>query len=51
MVTRSTMTQTRLNHVAICHVHRDILMEIFSQDRAEEFVRANDAICSVFGKF
>ena len=48
---RPTMTQTRLNHVAICHVHRDILMEISSQDIAEDFVRANDVRCSVFGKF
>ena len=39
---RSAITQTRLNHVAICHVHRDIMMEISSQDVAEEFVRAND---------
>ena len=44
---RSTMTQTRLNHMAICHVHRDILMEISSQD----IERANDVRCSVFGKF
>ena len=48
---RSTMTQTRLNHVAICHVHRDMLSEISGQEIAEEFVRANDARCRVFGKF
>ena len=48
---RSTMTQTRLNHVAICHGHRDMLSEISGQEIAEEFVRANDARCRVFGKF
>ena len=48
---RSTMTQTRIDHVAICHVHRDIMKEMSSQDIAEEFVRANDVRCSVFGKF
>ena len=47
---RSTMTQTRLNHVAVCHVHRDILMELCCQDIAREFVRGSDARCRVFGK-
>ena len=48
---RSTMTQTRLNHVAVCHVYRDILMKLCCQDIAREFVRGSDARCRVFGKF
>ena len=48
---RSTMAQTRLNYVAVCHVHRDILMELCCQDIAREFVRGSDARCRVFGKF
>ena len=41
------MTQTRLNHVGVCHVHRDIEMEISSPDIDEEFVRANDVLYGV----
>jgi len=45
------MTQVRLNHVVICHVHRDILSKQSCQDIAKKFVRTkNDASCRVFVK-
>ena len=47
---RSTMTQIRLIHLVISHVHRDILSELSCQDIAKEFVRSNDARCRVFVK-
>jgi len=28
----STMNQTHLYHVVICHIHRDVLSELSSQD-------------------
>jgi len=51
VVHTSTMTQVRLNHVVICHVHRDILSKQSCQDIAKKFVRTkNDASCRVFVK-
>ena len=40
---RSTMTQQRLNHVMVCHVHRTRLAECSPRDIAAEFVdRSSD---------
>ena len=47
---RSTMTQVRLNHVVVCHVHQDILSELSCQKIAKEFVMSNDVRCRVFGR-
>ena len=47
---RPTMTQVRLNHVVVCHVHRDILDELSFQKIAKEFVMSNDAWRRVFGR-
>ncbi|XP_041372600.1 uncharacterized protein LOC121385875 [Gigantopelta aegis] len=49
---RSTMTQKRLNHVMVCHVHRDRLGAVDYQQIAEEFIdRCSDSRRKVFGKF
>ncbi|XP_068246556.1 zinc finger MYM-type protein 1-like [Palaemon carinicauda] len=37
---RSSMSQQRLNHLMICHVHRDRLATLSPQAIAEEFIRA-----------
>ncbi|XP_041362929.1 zinc finger MYM-type protein 1-like [Gigantopelta aegis] len=49
---RSTMTQKRLNHVMVCHDHRDRLGAVDYQQIAEEFIdRCSDSRRKVFGKF
>src|SRR6218665_815702 len=47
---RSTMTQRRLNHVMICHVHYDLLMERNCRDIAHAFIN-NDTHKRNFGNF
>lgn len=48
---RSTMTQRRLNHVMICHVHRDLLMHLNCRDLARAFVNNNnDTRKPIFGE-
>ena len=47
---RSTMTQERLNHLAILNVHRDKLDEINIEDVLEEFISRNNSRRTVFGK-
>jgi len=44
------MIQVHVNHIVICHAHRDILSELSSRDIAKEFVRSTDARCRVFCK-
>ena len=45
-------TQQRLNHVMICHVHRERLSELYPQDIAQEFLsRSAKTRTSVFRKF
>jgi hypothetical protein len=46
---RSTMTQSRLNHVMVCHVHRDLLVELNCRDVAQAFIN-NDTRGRIFGK-
>ena len=49
---RNTMTQERLNHVMVCHVHRDKLAKLDSRELAEEFIsRSPDFRRRVFGSF
>ena len=48
---RSTMSQQRLNHLMICHVHRDRLATLSPQAIAEEFIRAEDKRRTIFGRF
>ncbi|XP_053323828.1 zinc finger MYM-type protein 1-like [Spea bombifrons] len=46
---RSTMTQKRLNHVAICNIHRDIMDELELEAIAKEFAMRCDRRKKVFG--
>ena len=46
---RSTMTQHRLNHVLICHVHKNIVLKIPNEDIAAEFVKGSASRRQVFG--
>ena len=48
---RNTMTQKRLNHVMVCHIHQEELAEVNIQDIAEEFVNHSDSRRFVFGRF
>jgi len=49
---RSTMTQQRLNHLMICHVHRDRLTALDPQDIATKFLTGSaDKRVHIFGKF
>ncbi|XP_068213662.1 zinc finger MYM-type protein 1-like [Palaemon carinicauda] len=48
---RSSMSQQRLNHLMICHVHRDHLATLSPQAIAEEFIRAEDKRRTIFGRF
>ncbi|XP_068204694.1 zinc finger MYM-type protein 1-like [Palaemon carinicauda] len=48
---RSSMSQQRLNHLMICHVHRDRLATLSPQAIAEEFIRAEDKQRTIFGRF
>ncbi|XP_069381427.1 zinc finger MYM-type protein 1-like [Paralichthys olivaceus] len=48
---RSSMTQSRLNHVAICHVHQRKLDELDLEDICQSFISANDRRKKAFGSF
>jgi len=48
---RSTISQVRLNHDVICHIHRNILSELSCQDITKEFVRSSDARCVCLAKY
>ena len=48
---RSTMKQTRLNHLMILHVHKDITDSLNLNDIGNEFVRCSEHRLSVSGHF
>ena len=48
---RSTMTQERLNHLMILHVHKELTDSINLCDVANEFVRVHERRYQVFGSF
>ena len=48
---RSSMGQTRLNAVALCHVHKDRLETVDIRALAGEFASRNDSRRMIFGKF
>ena len=48
---RSTMTQERLNHLMMLHVHKDLTDSLVLTDVANEFVSKSDCRLQVFGKF
>lgn len=47
---RNTMTQQRLNSLAVCHVHQELLDSIDVAALMQEFVSRNDARACMFGK-
>ena len=48
---RSTMTQERLNHLMLLHVHKDSTDSLVLTDVATEFVSKSERRLQVFGKF
>ena len=48
---RGTMTQPRLNAVAVCHVHQDILDSLDIRKLAEEFASRSDIRRGIFGNW
>lgn len=48
---RSTMTQERLNHLMVMHVHKDLTDSLVLTDVANEFVSKCERRLQVFGKF
>ena len=48
---RSTMKQTRLNHLMILHVHKEKTDSLHLHDIGNEFVRCSEHRLSVFGHF
>lgn len=48
---RTTMTQARLNHAAVCHVHQDRLDNINIKEICQQFICANDWRHHAFGSF
>lgn len=48
---RSTMSQTRLNSTAICHIHQNKLDHLDRARICEQFISANDQRRHVFGTF
>ncbi len=48
---RSSMSQTRLNSVAVCHVHRERMYNLDKKKLCQEFVQVTDRRMHVFGSF
>jgi len=48
---RNNMTQTRLNSMAVCHVHQELLDNINLCEVAEEFTGRSDIRRNMFGSF
>lgn len=48
---RSSMTQQRLNHLMVCHVHKERLSEVQCQDIAQKFIDAKETRSQLFGNF
>ena len=48
---RSTMTQSRLNHLMILHAHKEKTDSLILTDIANDFVAGHESLLSQFGKF
>ena len=48
---RSTMTQQRLNHLTVLHIHKDLTDELNIISLANEFVAKCEHRSSIFGTF
>jgi len=44
------MTQMRLNSVAVCHIHQDLLDEVDLTKLMREFMSFTDSCVHVFGR-
>jgi len=45
------MTQKRLNHVMVCHIRRDVLMQLNCREIADTFINnKNDNSKLIFGE-
>ena len=47
---RSTMTQKRLNSLAVCHIHQEILDLVDVDALIDEFISRNETRASMFGE-
>ena len=50
-ILRNSMTQHRLNHLALLHIHKDLTAQLDLQAIAQEFILHNDRRHQTFGKF
>lgn len=48
---RSTMLQIRINNVAVCHIHKEMLDKVSKENICQEFIMANDYRKHVFGSY
>ena len=48
---RTTMTQRRLNHISICHVHQEQLDNVNVHELAKLFVQKSEIRRGIFGTF
>ena len=48
---RGTMKQSRLNHLMLLHVHKDLSDDLDLTACANDFVSANEHRFNIFGKF
>ena len=48
---RSTMTQKKLNGIALCHIHQERLDRLDRQKIAQQYVQGNERRRDVFGSF
>ena len=48
---RSTMSQSRLNAISICHTHQEYLDKMDLVELAEEFINRSQTRKGVFGSF
>lgn len=48
---RSTMTQARLNHAAVCHIHQERLDDLNIKEICQQFICRNDRRRHAFGSF
>lgn len=47
---RSTMTQVRLNAVAVCHIHQHLLDSVNDERIVQSFVAKSESRALIFGK-
>ena len=48
---RSTMSQKRLNAIAVCHIQNDRLEKLDRKDIAQQFIQGNERRRDVFGSY